>query len=332
MNNYLSPIIDALFATRRYNPKDQLSSKSIIDLAITAHLNGKTIAGATTKPITPTPPRMDSKFKNFTINQVKGFLYSGHDTTSATLCYVFYLLSKHPAALSKLRAEHTTVFSSPPSNARNPTASSTTSPNINDSALENVPATAIVTATMISKNPYHLNRLPYTNAVIKEALRLFPPTSTNRAGSPSVTIKDPISGLAYPTSGFLINLTPHSLHHNPTYFPRPSEFLPERWLVPSSDPLSPKPGTWRPFEQGPRACIGQELAMLTLKTVLCLVVRGFEISPAYEEIDQGREKEGIRMAKEDVEGERAYQGWGGGPWGGLPCRVQVVEGEERGRR
>ena len=117
MNNYLSPIIDTLFATHRYNPNNQPSSKSIIDLAVTAHLDGKTIGGTTTKPITPTPSRIDSKFKNLAINQVKGFLYSGHNTTSATLCYIFYLLSKHPIVLSKLRAEHTTVFSSPPSNA-----------------------------------------------------------------------------------------------------------------------------------------------------------------------------------------------------------------------
>ena len=34
------------------------------------------------------------------------------------------------------------------------------------------------------------------------------------------------------------------------------------------------PGAWRPFERGPRNCIGQELALIEGKVVLAAVTRG----------------------------------------------------------
>ena len=41
---------------------------------------------------------------------MKVFIFAGHDTTNATFCYVFYLLSRHPLALRRIRAEHDDVF------------------------------------------------------------------------------------------------------------------------------------------------------------------------------------------------------------------------------
>ncbi|KAK4235188.1 hypothetical protein C8A03DRAFT_18029, partial [Achaetomium macrosporum] len=85
----------------------------------------------------------------------------------------------------------------------------------------------------------------------------------------------------------------------------------------------------RAFEFGPRACIGQTLAMTELKAALVMTVRAFEIRSAYEEWDAlvpGREGE-ARM----VNGIRAYQaekgGGGAHPADVFPRRI-VVGGHE----
>ena len=223
---------------------------------------------------------------------MKLFLFSGHDTTSTTISYTLYLLSIHPNILPGLRAEHDRVLGPEPSQA----------------------------ATQISEDPYLLNKLPYTTATIKESMRLFPAASATRSGEPSFTITDPRNGLRYPADpSTLIWLVSHACHHDPAFWPRANEFLPERWLAKEGEELCPKPGAWRPFEHGPRACIGKELSILELKIVLCLAARRFELSTAYEELDAKNMK--IRKVR-TVNGERAYQVGKGEPSAFLPCRVR----------
>ena len=227
---------------------------------------------------------------------MKLFLFSGHDTTSSTVCYILYLLSIHPNVLTRVRAEHNKVLGPDPSLAAN----------------------------QISSAPYLLNQLPYTTAALKESMRLFPAASTTRRGEPSFTITDPRNGLQYPADpDMLIWLVSHACHRDPAFWPRANEFLPERWLAKEGEELYPKPGAWRPFELGPRACIGKELSLLELKTVLCLVVRRFEINAAYEEQDAEIDTERKKTMK-TVDGERAYQVGKGEPSEFLPCRVREV--------
>lgn len=77
------------------------------------------------------------------------------------------------------------------------------------------------------------------------------------------------------------------MHHDTRLWPHATEFLPERWLVGDGDPLcAPKDGhVWRPFELGPMACIGQELAMMELKMALLVTAREVEFEAALEEWD-----------------------------------------------
>ena len=155
-------------------------------------------------------------------------------------------------------------------------------------------------------------------------MRLFPAASTTRRGEPSFTITDPRNGLHYPADpDMLIWLVSHACHRDPAFWPRANEFLPERWLAKEGEEMYPKQGAWRPFELGPRACIGKELSLLELKIVLCLVVRRFEISAVYEELDAEIDTERKKIVK-TVDGERAYQVGKGEPSEFLPCRVREV--------
>ena len=280
MNRYISRAIEDRFASRTKSTK---RSKPVIDLALDT-FNEEEKANTQINTLDP-------HFKSFAIDQVKIFMFAGHDTTSSTICYAYYLLSTHPSCLSTLISEHDSVFG-------------------NDTAH---------TSDLISKSPHLLNKLSYTLAVIKETLRLFPPASTVRTGDATTPISH--DGKIYPTDGFMVWPASHAMHRSPTLWPSPAEFLPQRWLVPEGDPLYPVKGAWRPFEFGPRHCIGQELALLEARVILALTIRSFDINAVYAELDA---RDGVRGVN-TMDGERAYQVLIGTakPCMGMPSRVKL---------
>lgn len=155
---------------------------------------------------------------------------------------------------------------------------------------------------MIKSNPCIPNKIPYTIAVIKEVLRIYPATSDTRTGEPNFSATDG-SNRNFPTDGFLVWDDPHASHGNSVYWPRPDDFLPEQWLVAASDPLHPIKEAWRPFSRGPRNCIGQEVAMTEMKLIMVMTGRRFDIQLAYEDLDRAKGTANIKTVYE----ERGYQ-------------------------
>ncbi|ORX98676.1 aflN/ verA/ monooxygenase [Clohesyomyces aquaticus] len=272
--------------SRTKNPK---ASRSIITLTLKEYLKENNLSASA---------KLNPEFLKVAGAQLRLFLFAGHDTTSSTLIYCYHNLFANPKTLSLLRAEHDSVFG--PETRMDVSA----------------------TAEAITQNPNLLNALPYTLAVIKESLRLFPPASAMRVGKPDITIVDD-DGKVFPTDGCWVWTTQLILHRNARYFHDPDAFLPERWLVGPEDPLYPPKGAWRPFEFGPRNCLGQTLALTEMKIVLALTVRRFEMQPAYDLWDK---KHGIK-GRRFVGGNRAYQVEGGGggahPSERYPCTVTV---------
>lgn len=258
--------------------------QTVVDLALDRYLEEQ--------PVSHAARSMDAEFKKSAISQMKVFILAGHDTTSPTLCYTFYLLSCNPLALQRVRAEHDQAFGSD---------------------LRRTSAT-------ICADPHSLNRLPFTLAVIKETLRLFPVASSTRDGEPGFSLTQ--DGHHYPTEGFTVWCTHQAMHREPMYWLQQDSFIPERWLVPEDDPLHPIKGAWRPFEFGPRNCIGQELALLELKLVMVMTLREFNITASYDVCDQDQPMKGTRS----VNGERAYQVLKGTtrPADGFPCKVAIA--------
>ncbi|GKT57900.1 cytochrome P450 [Colletotrichum tofieldiae] len=183
-------------------------------------------------------------------SQIKFMMLAGYDTTGSSIVFMISLLSQHPDVLARVRAEHDDVFG----------------PDI----------TAV--QRLISSQPKLLNQLSYTTAVIKEALRIYPPGATTRMGNRDFHLmidekpvyhKEPntaTSSLILPTERCNIFVSHYAIHHNPQYCVRPDEFIPERWLkLDKDDPLQPPTNGWRPFERGPRSCIGQEMALAEIK-------------------------------------------------------------------
>ncbi|MCJ1381835.1 hypothetical protein MMC17_004946 [Xylographa soralifera] len=288
MIQYVSKELDARFQINlgRSETTKENRSKTIIDLALANYLAEQT----QTRP----SHGIDGTFRHFAICQIRTFILAGHDSTSSTICYAFHLLSTHPSIRRLLIAEHNNVLG----------------PDYKEAA------------SRITDSPHLLNQLPYTLAVVKETLRLYPPASSIRGGEPDHFIHGP-DGRHLPTDGFLVWANAYTIHHDPSYWPEPYAFLPDRWLVAEGHRLYPLKGAYRPFEFGPRNCIGQELAMLELKIVLIMTAREFAITTVYEEWDTLHPMKGPKH----VNGDRAYQILSGSahPCDGLPCRVSLVD-------
>lgn len=217
IDRYLGVEIDKRFeelVSSRQNPSKHLQPRSVISLVMDEYL----------KDVGNTEELSRKAFKKLVIPQLRLFLYAGHDTTSSTLLYCYYLLFKHPDVLERVRNEHDTVFGS-------------------DFSVENV-------QLGITKDPNSLNKLQYTQAVIKEVLRLFPPGASIRDGRSDLILTDE-DGKQYPTDGCHIWSLNLVMHHSPEIFASPEEFIPDRWLVEPHDHLYPKKGSWRAFEWGP---------------------------------------------------------------------------------
>lgn len=102
-------------------------------------------------------------------------------------------------------------------------------------------------------DPADIAELPWTNAVISEAMRLYPPAWTLER---SAIDDDDVCGTQVP-AGSMIAVLPYLIHRNPAVWPNPSGFDPDRFL-PGAPPRHRY--SWIPFGGGKRGCIGAGFA------------------------------------------------------------------------
>ncbi|KIW88360.1 uncharacterized protein Z519_10929 [Cladophialophora bantiana CBS 173.52] len=210
-----------------------------------------------------------------TVSQIKSFLFAGQDTTATLIQWLCFELSKaswspsSAAILEKLIQEHDSVFGKEggPFNALDI---------LGRTDEESRKETEAILGS----------RLPYTTAFIKETLRLHPPAATARL-VPELSPENPTPAVLklrttsgeekdVQVNGLRIYVCAHLVHMNKAVWgPDAPVFRPDRW-VDEKYVASLPTGAWRPFERGPRNCIGQELAMVEAKVVLCAVARGFQ--------------------------------------------------------
>jgi cytochrome P450 len=162
-------------------------------------------------------------------------LLAGHETTALALSWTWFLLGQHPDAQSRMAAEIAEVLGDRPARA-------------ND-----------------------LPTLKFTESVVTEAMRLYPPAWAIGRES---TQPFELGGYSFPT-GTTIFIIPWVLHRDPRYFEEPEAFRPERWMGNLAREL-PR-FAYMPFGGGPRICIGQRFAMIEAVLVLTTMAQRFSM-------------------------------------------------------
>jgi cytochrome P450 len=95
-------------------------------------------------------------------------------------------------------------------------------------------------------------RLPYLRRVLQEALRLHGFPLLPRRALTEVSV----GGRTYPP-GTQFFMSPYAMHRDPTYFPDPDCFDPDRWLP---ERATPARHVFIPFGSGVHKCIGDSYA------------------------------------------------------------------------
>jgi cytochrome P450 len=168
-------------------------------------------------------------------DEVLTFLLAGHETTAVSLSWTWYLLSQHPEVQERLRQELSQVLA-----GRTP-------------RLEDLP------------------RLPYTEKVVKESMRLFPPAwSLARTVAKEIEL----AGYRLPVGSNVV-MSPWILHRDPRFFEQPEQFNPDRWTADAAQHL-PR-FAYFPFGGGPRLCIGASFAMMEANLLLAAIAQRFQL-------------------------------------------------------
>jgi cytochrome P450 len=158
---------------------------------------------------------------------------AGHETTANTLSWTWWLLAQNPAVEAKLHAELRTVLAG-------------RAPSLDD-----------------------LPKLVYTNHVITESMRLYPPAW----GTARTAIEDhEIAGYAVP-KGSGVSFAQWTVHRDARWYDAPGEFRPERW---EGDLLKRIPRfAYFPFGGGPRQCIGNAFALMETALTLATIAQQY---------------------------------------------------------
>ena len=197
-------------------------------------------------------------------DEVMTFLLAGHETTALSLSWAWFLLSENPEAENKLHHELARVL-----DGKNP-------------SFEDLP------------------RLCYTEAVVKESVRLYPPAwSLARTAAEDFEI----GGYLVP-AGSNVVMSQWIMHRDPRFFPSPEQFDPGRWFEEHTQRL-PR-FAYFPFGGGPRYCVGASFAMMEATLLLAAIAQRFRLRmvPGHKVVPVPsitlRPKYGIKMSLHQI--------------------------------
>ncbi len=184
-------------------------------------------------------PDSDANYTDGRIREeVIAMLFAAHETTALTLTYTLYLLSGAPEVADRLHEETQSVLDGRP------------------------------------PGPEHLDELSYTERVIDEALRLYPPLHA-LARRPMADVE--LDGYTIPEDGVMY-LSQYVIHRDERWWDEPTAFRPERFAAVDDRPRF----AFFPFGAGPRRCLGEDFARTEAK----LAVAGLTQQFSFEQLTE----------------------------------------------
>jgi len=167
-------------------------------------------------------------------------MFAGHHTTSGTAAWTLIELLRHPHELAAVRAE-----------------------------LDELRAQGEEVSYQA------LREMPRLEGAVKEALRLHPPLIlVLRVAKQDVEVE----GYRI-AAGKLVGASPAVSNRIAEDFPDPDAFVPARYLEPRAEDRA-NPWTWIPFGAGRHRCVGAPFAMMQLKAIFSVLLRGWEFELA----------------------------------------------------
>jgi cytochrome P450 len=172
------------------------------------------------------------------VHNMQFFIVAGHETTALALSWSLYLLANSPEHQERAQAEARAQLS-----GRAATASD-------------------------------LDKMPFVEQVLDEAMRLYPPVGLLAR---NVLEEDELCERQVLPNDTLF-LPIWALHRHEMWWDKPEEFDPDRF--------GPKARVGRnkyqylPFGAGPRVCVGADFAMTQARIILATLVQRFRFSPA----------------------------------------------------
>jgi cytochrome P450 len=170
------------------------------------------------------------------IDEVMTLIVAGHETTASGLNWTWYLISQNPQVAERLHAE--------------------------------IDAAPDFAAPELAQ----MEALRYTQQVINEALRLYPP---GWLLSRRTIDADVLGGYPVP-AGTNVLLPLYILHRHPQFWQEPERFSPERF-APEHEAERPR-FAYMPFAAGPRHCIGETFALFEMLVHLYKVARRYRLT------------------------------------------------------
>jgi len=169
-------------------------------------------------------------------DQLLTMLIAGHDTSTALLAWVLFMLGSHPQWMAQVKQE----------------------------------VDAVLTTASEPPTAEQLNQLHITDQVIKETLRIYPPIHVgNRFALEAINLQ----GYKVP-AGTRVMDSIYLTHRDKKYWPEPEQFCPERFE--RSQEHNRPPLAYVPFGGGPRNCIGAAFAQIESKVVLARLFQCFD--------------------------------------------------------
>ena len=200
----------------------------------------------------------ESEWDDCAVDNFGIVLFAGHITTANSLTFMLYELARAPQLQDRARAAVDQWYAQLRQRVAQDHAQSVGSAGLgSDEALERF-------VTMRS-----LKQLPLINGIVLETLRKWPPVAN---GTLRVLDADTVIAGRRVPRGTPVSTPIYALHHDPEYWPDPNTFDPTRKGLRLGNKH------FMPFLQGPRNCLGMNVALLEMRLAAIRFLRRFKLS------------------------------------------------------